>query len=60
VKLRKLFRRRRREREVVRRPGDYTDALTTARANQASPYGGHGGAPPPGWVKGYDDGRPRT
>jgi hypothetical protein len=61
VKLRDLFRRRRfREGDVTQRSPDNTDALTTARANQASnPFGGHGAAPPPGWVKGYDEGRPR-
>jgi hypothetical protein len=60
VKLRRLFRRRRREGEVAQRSGDSTDALTTARANQAAnPFGGHGAAPPPGYVKGYDEGRPR-
>jgi hypothetical protein len=58
--LRGLFRRKRRERGLVQRSGDSTDALTTARANQAAnPFGGHGAAPPPGYVKGYDEGRPR-
>jgi hypothetical protein len=60
VRLRRLFRRKRREGGVAQRSGDATDALTTARANQAAnPFGGHGAAPPPGYVKGYDEGRPR-
>jgi hypothetical protein len=61
VRLRRLFsRRKRREDEVGQRPIDTTDALTTARANQSmDPHGAHGSMPPPGYVKSYDEGRPK-
>ena len=43
-----------------RRPLDIADGLTAADAGDVDHDRDVGGLPPAGWVKDYDEGRPRT
>jgi hypothetical protein len=60
-KLRKRFGslERRDSTGAVERPGENLDGMTAAHSGREIDTGGEGGGIPPGYVKSYDEGRPR-
>jgi hypothetical protein len=62
-KLRKRLRFRSSERgnstHAARRPTENLDGLAAAHSGREIDTGGEGGGIPPGYVKSYDEGRPR-